>query len=99
MIDLLQALLDSFICFVRTGVTDVLNAVIVALGAIVGVVLALLPSMPTLPAIPADVTQAFAWGNYWFPVGYLVGTISTVLTLWLGWFAVQVILRWARVIR
>lgn len=96
MITLLQKIVDLFVCWVETAVITVINLVVVALAALVSAVLALLPDMPDLPTRPAMITTGFEWVGYWFPIGYFLTVVTTVLVLYVAWLLVRIPLRWAK---
>ena len=97
MIDLLSRLLEGFVCFVQTGATLVVNAVIAALGAFVGLLVAAMPvAMPDLPALPSQFATAAGWVAWFFPVATVVQILAFFLTAWLAWQAVAIGLRWAK---
>jgi len=93
---LLSRIVDWFVCWVRTGATMVLNAVITAIGDWCTGLLLLLPDMPDLPDVPAYVTQGFAWGAYWFPLTYLLTLLALYVSLWVAWTVIAIPLRWAK---
>lgn len=97
MLGWLSSLVSNFVCWVETAIAFVFNGVVAGLGALGSGALALLPSMPSTPSIPSAVQQGFAYGNYFFPVGFLVTTIAAVLALELALWVVGVLLRWGRV--
>jgi hypothetical protein len=98
MIGWLSQLVNNFVCWIETGIAFVFNGVVAGLGLLGQGALFLLPSMPGVPSVPASVQQGFAWGNYWFPVGFLVTTIAAIFALELTLWVVGVLLRWSRVI-
>lgn len=98
MFSWLQQLVSQFVCWVETAIAFICNELVSGLGALGQAVLDLLPNMPATPSIPDAVQQGFAWGNYWFPVGFLVTTIAAVFALELALLVIGVALRWAKVI-
>jgi len=96
MISLLQTIVDQFVCWFVTGGVILVNLVMAALGAIAAAAVAVLPSMPSMPSVPTEVTDAFAFGAYWFPVGYLVTLCVTVAVLWVAWLVAAIPLRWVK---
>lgn len=98
MISLLQSIVDHFVCWVQTGVTDTINAVVIALAAVVGVVISIMPDIPAAPSLPGPMNTALAWIAWFFPIGTLVDIMAFLLAAWLLWIGVSVILRWVRVV-
>jgi hypothetical protein len=96
--DLIKRLVEQFVCWVETAVIFVCNMILAALVAALNAVLFLFPAMPDLPSIPEYVQQGFRYGNYYFPVGYLVTVIALVASLWLAWWVYSIILRWAKAV-
>ena len=93
---LLEFFIGYLICYIETACVFVANAAITGLAALVAAVVAALPDMPTLPAVPATISDGFAYGEYFFPVDYLVTTVGLVGTLWLAWIVIAIPLRWAK---
>lgn len=98
MIGLLQTLLDDFICFVETGIVLFSNLVLKGVGAIISGLLAILPSMPSLSSVPSWAVTGYNAVAYFFPVDYVFSFCATMLTLWIAWIGVAIVLRWARAI-
>ena len=97
MISLLQSIVDHFVCWVQTGVTDVINAVVIALAALVGVVVALMPDIPAAPSLPTPLTTALSWVAWFFPVSTLIDILAFLAAAWLIWIGVSAALRWVKV--
>ena len=98
MISLFTTLLANLECYIETAGVYLINGFFVDVGALFAVVLALTPSMPTMPTVPTQVTDAMAYANYYFPLGYTVDLFTTMLALTLAWYAVSVALRWLKVV-
>lgn len=98
MIGLLTEIVNLFVCWVRTGVTDVINAIVIALAAVVSTVIGLMPDIPTPPSMPDAMTTALSWIAWFFPVGTVVDIFAFLAAAWLIWLGVSVILRWAKAI-
>lgn len=93
------SVLDNIVCWIETALVDVLNAVIVALGATAGALFALLPNMPTLPALPSTITNAFGYVEYFFPIDWFMGEIATFLLLAFTWWGLAIAFRWVKGVR
>jgi hypothetical protein len=96
MIDLLSQIVAMFVCWVQTGVTLVVNALISALAALVSGVLYLMPSFPDFPAVPEQLTEVVGWIAWFFPIHQLVLLLTFFLTAYIAWFVVALALRWAK---
>lgn len=98
MIGLLTTIVNTFVCWVQTGVTDVINAVVIALAFVVGAVMGLMPDIPTAPALPDAMTTALSWIAWAFPVDTLVSIFAFLVAAWAIWFGVSIGLRWAKAV-
>jgi hypothetical protein len=98
VIGLLQQIVDLMVCWIQTGATLVLNALIAALGAALAAVLLLLPNMPDMPEVPETVLEAAGWVAWVFPVDTVVNIFEFMLAAWLIWQVVALALRWAKAI-
>jgi hypothetical protein len=98
VIGLLQQIVDLFVCWVETAVMTVLNLVIAALGAAISALALLMPDMPTFPTTPEALSQAVGWIAWFFPVHQMVLLFAFFLSAWLLWFALSIVLRWAKAI-
>jgi hypothetical protein len=92
MIALLQNIVDLLVCWIETAAVTVVNALVVALGALAGALFAVLPSMPAFPTMPAGLSVV----TWVFPLSTLVAAIVTAGTLFVALLAVQVALRWVK---
>lgn len=95
---LLQTLLDDFICFVETGIVLFANLVLSGIGTVIAAIVSILPAMPSLPAVPSWFNTGYNYVAYWFPVDWALGLGATMLSLWIAWLAIAIVLRWARAI-
>jgi hypothetical protein len=84
-------------CYVLYALKAAVNAIVLALGAIVGVLIAAIPvDMPDPPAMPDAMTTALSWVAWVFPIGTLLAIIAFFLSVWLMWQGVAVLLRWVK---
>lgn len=87
------------VCYIETAIVDTINFLVIAIAAFVNAVVALLPEMPTLPSLPSQFYQGTAWVGYWLPMGWIMSTLVTFLTLWFAWLILAPALRWAKGVR
>ncbi|MBA3842205.1 MAG: hypothetical protein H0X39_06250 [Actinobacteria bacterium] len=80
------------ICYVETGAVMTSNALIVAIGALEAVLLVALPAMPAFPTLPSGLSFI----GWLIPFTSLAGVLSSVVTLLLSVYALQVALRWVK---
>lgn len=96
MITLLQRIVDTFVCWVQTGVVLALNFVLAALGLLIEGLLLLCPPMPTLPSVPSQMIEGAGWVAWFFPVHQLVLILVFVISAQVIWWGVSIGLRWAK---
>jgi hypothetical protein len=96
----LRWLVDFFaqlVCWIMTALIGALNLIVAALGALIAAAVALLPDMPEeIPSVPTELTTAAAWINWLFPVSAVAGLLGFLLTAWVLWQAVVILMRWAK---
>lgn len=91
--------IHNLVCYIETACVLVINALIAAVALAIAAVMLLLPDMPVLPSMPSQVTSAFSWVAYWFPVDWLVGWFTTVLAIWLVYLVAAIPLRYFRAVK
>lgn len=96
MIQLLQHIVNFFVCWVETAIVTVLNLFIAGLAGIVGAAVAIMPSMPSVPSTPSWLATGADNVAYFFPVSFLVTTMGVVAAIWLVWIVVRIPLAWAK---
>jgi hypothetical protein len=96
MIDLLQNIVDMFVCWIETGVMVVVNLIIVGIAAAMSGIFALLPDMPAALVLPTDVTNSLAAADYYVPLTFIVTLIGTCFTLILAIWLIKIPMRWVR---
>lgn len=72
------------------------NLIIVAVGALIAVLLGLLPNMPDVPELPGGLGDALAYLSWFYPVQGVVTAFAVMVTLWLGFLAVRIGMRWVK---
>src|SRR5947209_19231209 len=82
--------------FFIAGVTTFANALIVALGAMIGVVVALLPSFPSPPAAPDGGVLGDL--NWFVPLGPLLTTFALLVTVWIVGVGIRIMAGWAKIL-
>lgn len=101
MIGLLQAILCALKQIpyaIIWAVIEAVNAVVVALGALLAGLAAVLPGFPALPAVPTEMRTVLSWVAWVFPVSTLIAILVWVAGIWLAWFGISIVLRWAKVL-
>jgi hypothetical protein len=99
VIGLLTTIVALFVCWVQTGVTLVINALVSALGTLLALLIAADPiDMPDPPALPAPFTTALGWVAWVFPVSTAVSILTFLIGAWLAWQVIAIGLRWAKAI-
>lgn len=91
-------LVVGFFYLVADGILWAVNIVIAGVAAALVAILVLLPAMPSLPSLPTQFTTAEGWIAWFWPVSTTVDIIAFIVTAWLVWLAVAMMLRWARAI-
>ena len=86
-------------CYVLYALKAGVNAIIVALAAIVSLLFSTIPlDMPDPPELPAAMETAIAWVAWIVPVATVVAILAFFLSAWLMWAGISVVLRWAKAI-
>jgi len=98
VINLLQRIVDSFVCWVLTAIITAANWIILGLGTLLEGLLAALPPMPSMPGVPSAVSDAFAYGKYFFPVDFFLTLLALYVSLILVLWVIAIPLRWAKAI-
>lgn len=95
------ALLEAILCVLQTMAAAIINLLvivvngaIVSLGALLSLILLLLPDMPEPPDSPSSGVLQFI--NFIVPVAPLVTMLLTMVSLFVGYLAVRVILNWVK---
>lgn len=99
MIDLLGSILcvlQNILLAVLWAGVQVVNALVVAIGALVALLASLLPPMPDPPDDGALSATALGWVAYFLPVGGIVAGLFAMFTLYLLFLAVRIALKWVK---
>lgn len=101
----MTSLLTDILCWIKqigamvlNSIIDGLNAVIVALAAAAHFVAGLMPAMPAAPTLPSPFNTVMGWIAWFWPVDTTVAALSFVVSAWLIWLGVSILLRWVRAI-
>ena len=86
MIALLTTIVELFVCWVETGVTLVINALVAADPI----------DMPDPPELPAAFDTALGWVAWVFPVATAVEILAFLITAWIAWQVIAIAMRWAK---
>jgi len=98
MISLLTQIVNQITCWIETAGIFIANAVITSAAAAITAIVALLPSFPSV-TMPTELQNSLAFGEYIFPLDWLVSEVVVFVTLALTWFALSIALRWLRAVR
>jgi hypothetical protein len=75
------------------ALVTVVNALIVAVAAVINAAMSILPSLPT----PPDVSGPWmGWLNWIVPVGPLLAGLSAFVAIWVSFLVLRIALKWAR---
>lgn len=96
MIELLQNIVDFFVCWIQTGITLFVNLLIAGLGAAADAALSVAPGMPSSPSLPPDVAAALAAANYYLPLTFALTLIVLSAGLILAIWVLKIPLRWIK---
>lgn len=92
-------LLGHFVKWVEEGVIWCVNLFIQSVADAATFVLSLLPSIPSAPTLSGDFLTWVSYGEYWFPVTYLLTLGASMITLFIAYYLVSIPLRWFKVVR
>lgn len=96
--DWIHDFLLQIVCWIRTAAVETINAVVSALAALVASLLGVLPDVPAFPTVPSWITSAASWVAWVFPVHQAVLAFGFVLTAWVIWQGVALVLRWVKLV-
>jgi hypothetical protein len=85
--------LNNIVCWIKTGVMEFLNLVIVGLADGASAIFGLLPAMPAALVLPTDVSNALAHADYYVPLTFIVSLIASSFVLILAIWLVKIPLR------
>lgn len=96
------SLLQTIICvllqipyFVLWAGITAFNAVIAALGALMEPLIAAMPEIPEL-TMPSTFTTVLGWINWFFPVSTVVDILAFAVLVYLAWYVLVILMRWAK---
>lgn len=92
-------LLSHFVQWVERGIIYVVNAFIQSVADGAAALIALLPNIPSAPTLSGSFVTWVEYGEYWFPVTYLIGLGATLLILYFAYYVISIPLRWFKVVR
>jgi hypothetical protein len=98
MIELLQTIVNTMVCWIETAVVTVFNILIFAIGGLLAAFAAVMPSIPDAPSLPGPMTTALGWISWVFPVSTLVDIVAFFTVVWVLWFALSIAMRWAKAV-
>lgn len=96
--DLTGYITNQMLAGIIDGLVLVFNYIMQGLSFMAQQLLYILPNMPDLPSVPDWIVQGYLYVEYWFPVGFLFNFCLSLITLWLAWALIAILLRWGKVI-
>jgi len=96
MLDFLRQIVETFVCWVQTGVVLALNATISGLGALWSAIVDQLPDMPDYPELPSWADDSIVLLNQIVDVAWLIAYMATFLTLFLILIGFMALFRWLK---
>lgn len=81
--------------FVLWAAITAFNVVILALGTLIQPLIDAMPEIPEI-SIPSQITTVMGWINWVFPVSTVVQILAFMLLVYLAWFVLSILLRWAK---
>ena len=85
--------LRSIPFWVADQVVAIINLVIAGFGALLGTAVSVLPAFPEAPAMPGGILEVFLWI---VPMGEIVILTSALVTAWVTFLGVKVVLNWTK---
>jgi hypothetical protein len=92
-------LLSHFVKWIEQGIIWVVNHFIISVADGIAAMIAILPNIPSAPSLSGGFMTWVEYGEYWFPVTYLIGLGLTLLTLYISYYLISIPLRWFKVVR
>lgn len=90
----------SIVKYLEQGLIYVANLLIHSIATLIGVLITLLPPMPSVPsAFSGSYLTWVSYGEYWFPVNFLLSTGASMLVLWFASMLILIPFRWAKAVR
>ena len=97
MIGLLEEILCALLsiaALILTGLVEIVNGIIIGLGAFLAVIVALLPNMPEPPSMPSS--GVLTWFTYFVPIAGIVTVAVSLAGLFATFMVVRFALNWLR---
>ena len=92
-------LLGHFLRWIEEGGIYVVNLLIQSISDAATFVLSLLPDIPTAPTFSGSYLAWVSYGQYWFPIDYMLTLGAAMITLFIAYYVVSIPLRWFKVVR
>jgi hypothetical protein len=90
----MAGILSGFGNAVLWALEAAINALILAVGVLIGTVLGLLPGLPDTPDGPTP--QALGWIAWFFPVGGVLAGLVVMVGLYTVFLGLRIVLRWVK---
>lgn len=92
-------LLGHFLKWIEEGGIYIVNLFIQSISDAANFVLGLLPDIPTAPSFSGGYLTWVSYGQYWFPISYMLTLGAAMVTLFIAYYVVSIPLRWFKVVR
>jgi hypothetical protein len=92
-------LLGHFLKWIEEGGVYVVNLLIQSIADAATFVLGLLPDIPDAPSLSGGFLTWVSYGEYWFPINYMLTLGASMIALYIAYFVISVPLRWFKVER
>lgn len=96
LLNLILCTLRNILLAITWGAVEVLNALVLAIGALAGFLVSALPPMPDAPSGSGFSSTALGWIAWFVPVGGILAGLGVMLALYLLFRVAQVALRWVK---
>jgi hypothetical protein len=94
---IVASLFDGIWSGIEGALISALNAIIAAIAFVLSALISALPSMPSIPTLPTPFSTAESWVAWVWPVQTTIDALAFVLSMYLIWFVISIVLRWAKV--
>lgn len=98
MFDWIKGFLAQLVCWIKTGIIEVINAAWSALMAAASFVIDHLPDFPNVDGWEVMTADVVSFANWFVPITFFAQWLAGLGVLVLVWWGVATALRWAKVV-